>query len=248
MPGKTHAIVVGIGGWVFPPWRSTFYPPGMRAAEWLPYASRKLTSIEVNATFYRTQSAATFAAWRDATPEKFIFAVKGPRAATQTRDAERIAAAVERFLASGVTALGPKLGPLLWQLPANRRFDSDELAAFLDLLPAARDGCTLRHALEAQHPSFASAECAELLRAHNVAHVLVDDGAGVHAAPTADFAYLRLKGTVSEEPTGYSAAALDSWSGRTGDWARLRDCYVYVIAGAKERNPAAAAALIERLS
>lgn len=242
-----HPARIGIGGWVYAPWRATFYPAGMRPAEWLPYASGKLTSIEINGTFYRTQSEATFRAWHDATPEGFVFAVKGPRAATQSRDPERTAASVARFLGSGLTALGPKLGPILWQFPPTRRFDPEELSSFLDLLPPAQEGCGLRHAVEAQHPSFAAEDCAALLRGRNVARVLVHAGAEVEHDPTADFVYARLKGSVAEEPAGYTAEALDCWAARIGRWAEQRDCYAYVIAGAKERNPAAAMGLIERL-
>ncbi len=245
---KSRTIRIGIGGWVFAPWRETFYPPGLRASEFLPHASRQLTSIEVNATYYRTQNAATFRAWRDATPNGFAFSVKGPRAATQPRDAERAAPAVERFLASGLTELGAKLGPIAWQFPPTRRFDPEELAAFLDLLPPEREGCKLRHAVEAAHESFRSPECVALLRAHGVARVLLGLGGDTEPDDTADFVYARLKGTTTDEPAGYSAAELDAWAARIRDWSRRRDCYVYVIAGAKARNPVAARALIERLA
>ena len=243
-----HAIRVGIGGWVFAPWKDIFYPPGMRPAEWLPYASRQLTSIEVNATYYRTQTAETFQSWRDAVPDDFTFAVKGPRAATQPRDAERAGVAVRRFLASGVTGLDPKLGPIAWQFPPTRRFDPGELAAFLDLLPDGRDGCRLRHAIEAQHESFRSPECTALLRERGVAMVLLGTNGETEPAETGDFVYARLKGTVAEEEAGFSPADLEEWAERIRAWSKRRDCFVYVIAGAKARNPAAARALIERLT
>lgn len=245
-PSRT--IRVGIGGWVFTPWRETFYPPGLRAGEWLPYASRQLTSIEINATYYRTQSAETFRAWRDATPDGFAFAVKGPRAATQPRDAERAAASVDRFLASGVTELGAKLGPIAWQFPPTRRFDAGELSAFLALLPAERDGRPLHHAIEAQHESFRSPECAALLHGHGIAHVLLGLDGDADPDDTVGFVYARLKGTVPDEPAGFSGADLDAWAERIRRWSKRRDCFVYVIAGAKARNPAAAQALIARLS
>jgi uncharacterized protein YecE (DUF72 family) len=245
---KSHAIRIGIGGWVFAPWRESFYPPGLRASEFLSHASRHLTSIEVNATFYRTQTPATFRAWHDATPEGFTFSIKGPRAATQPRDAARAGAAVERFLASGLTELGAKLGPIAWQFPPTRRFDPAELAAFLELLPPERDGCPLRHAIEAAHESFRSPECLELLRAHGAAHVLLGLADDTEPHDTADFVYARLKGTMPDEPAGYAAAELDAWADRIRRWSGQRDCYVYVIAGAKARNPAAAQALIERLA
>jgi uncharacterized protein YecE (DUF72 family) len=245
---KSRAIRIGIGGWVFAPWRESFYPPGLRASEFLSHASRQLTSIEVNATYYRTQTAATFRAWHEATPEGFAFSVKGPRAATQPRDAARAAPAVERFLASGLTELGAKLGPIAWQFPPTRRFDAAELAAFLDLLPPERDGRKLRHAIEAGHESFRSPECLALLRAHGIARVLLGLDGDTEPDDTADFVYARLKGTVAEQPAGYSAAELDAWTERIRRWNAQRDCYVYVIAGAKARNPAAARALIERLA
>jgi uncharacterized protein YecE (DUF72 family) len=244
----SHTIRIGIGGWVFAPWRESFYPPGLRASEFLSHASRQLTSIEVNATFYRTQNPATFRAWHDATPEGFTFSIKGPRAATQPRDTARAGVAVERFLASGLTDLGAKLGPIAWQFPPTRRFDPAELAAFLDLLPPERDGCKLRHAIEAAHESFRSLECLELLRAHGVAHVLLGLADDTEPHDTADFVYARLKGTAPDEPAGYPAAELDAWADRIRRWSAQRDCYVYVIAGAKARNPAAARALIERLA
>ncbi len=243
----TRDIRIGIGGWVFAPWRETFYPPGLRAAEFLPYASRQLSSLEVNATFYRTQTEATFRAWHDATPDGFIFALKGPRAATQPRDAERAGAAIERFVGSGITALGAKLGPIAWQFPPTRRFDPDELGPFLTALPRDRDGIALRHAIEAAHESFGSEACLGLLRSHGVARVLLGLGADTEPADTAPFVYARLKGTVDEEQAGFSAAELEAWAGRIGGWAERRDCFVYVISGAKHRNPAAARALIERL-
>jgi uncharacterized protein YecE (DUF72 family) len=244
---QSRTIRIGIGGWVFAPWRETFYPPGLRAGEYLSHASRQLTSIEVNATYYRTQNPATFRAWHDATPDGFVFAVKGPRAATQPRDAARAAIAVERFLASGLTELGAKLGPIAWQFPPTRRFEPGELAAFLDLLPPERDGRTLRHAIEARHESFRSPECLALLRAHGAARVLLGLDGDTEPDDTAEFVYARLKGTTEQEPAGYSAAELATWTERIRDWSARRDCYVYVIAGAKARNPAAARALIERL-
>ena len=199
---NSHTIRIGIGGWVFAPWRETFYPPGLRASEFLPYASRQLTSIEVNATYYRTQTAATFRAWRDATPDGFAFSVKGPRAATQPRDAARAAPAVERFLASGLTELGAKLGPIAWQFPPTRRFEAGELAAFLDLLPrgARRLHAAPRHRGRARElPTRPNALA--LLRGHGVARVLLGLDGDTEPADTADFVYARLKGTVPEEPT-----------------------------------------------
>ncbi len=147
-------IRIGIGGWDFAPWRGLFYPKGLPRAEELAYAASHLTSTEVNGTFYRTQTPEVFRSWHDGTPKDFVFSVKAARAAAQRKDAAEAKPAVERFLQSGLTELGDKLGAILWQLPAGRRFDADELARFLDLLPPSLDAMPLRHALEAAHASF----------------------------------------------------------------------------------------------
>ncbi len=248
-PAKNcRAVRIGIGGWIFAPWKETFYPKGTRAADFLPYASRQLTSIEVNATFYRTQTPETFRAWRDATPDGFVFALKGPRAATQVREAARAAVGVERFLGSGLTELGDKLGPIAWQFPATRKFDRDELAAFLDLLPAERDGVRLRHAVEAAHESFRTPACDALLAERGVPRVLLGlDAADREPVEAGDFVYARLKGTLETEPKGFPEPELAHWTRRVAAWAERRDCFIYVIAGAKARNPAAAMAMIARL-
>jgi uncharacterized protein YecE (DUF72 family) len=241
-------IVVGIGGWNFAPWRGTFYPKDVPAARELHYASRKLTSIEINATFYRTQSAESFRRWRDDTPDGFVFAVKATRGTTHSRELEAMRQAIERFLDSGVLELGPKLGPLLWQLPPFRKFDEKAIAAFLDLLPATQDGVALRNVVEARDKSFADPRFAALLRERNIAAALVDSEK--HALldePTADFVYARLQRTEEDVPTGYAPKALDDWATRFRGWAETRDCFVYVISGAKVRAPAAAMAFIERL-
>jgi uncharacterized protein YecE (DUF72 family) len=241
-------IRVGIGGWNFAPWRGPFYPPGLPAARELEYASRAVTSIEINATFYRTQSASSFRRWRDTAPEGFVFALKAPRAATHLRVLGEAAPAVERFLASGIVELGAKLGPLLWQFPPTRRFERDALAAFLDLLPAERAGVALRHAIEARHPTFADPAFPALLAERGLSAALVDSPK--HPMIEQDeppFVYARLQRTAEDEPAGYPPAALDAWAAKAKQWAGRRDCFVYFIAGAKVRAPAAAQALIARL-
>ncbi len=241
-------IRVGIGGWTYAPWRGSFYPEGLKHADELSYAARHLTSIEINATFYRTQTPEIFRAWRDAAPPDFVFSVKAARAAAARTDADAAAASIERFLGSGVTELGAGLGPMLWQVPPTRRFDADTFARFLDLLPAARDGVALRHAFEARHPSFASPEALALLRARNIALVIVDRDDAPDAPPlTADFVYLRLERSVGAEPLGYSEDALDRWASRLRGMSAQRAVFAYVIAGAKHRAPAAAMALLARL-
>ena len=149
------SIVVGIGGWTFAPWRNSFYPAGLPHAQELSHASRQITSIEINGTFYRTQDPASFAHWRDSAPDGFIFAVKAARGTTHLKDITEAGAAIERFLGSGVTELGPKLGPILWQFPHTKKFDGVGFEAWLQLLPTERDGLPLRHVVEARHPTFA---------------------------------------------------------------------------------------------
>jgi uncharacterized protein YecE (DUF72 family) len=217
-------IRVGIGGWDFAPWRGgAFYPKGLPRKEELPYASRHLTSIEVNATFYRRQTPETFGRWRAATPAGFVFALKGPRFVSQSQELGR---GLDAFLASGIEELGPKLGPILWQL--RKRPDDAALDAFLGKLPR-----NLRHAVELPHPG-----ALDLFREHGVAVAVIDDdGYTLVDEPTAPFVYARLKGSP------YSAAQLDDWAARF----RGRDGFVYFISGEKQRAPEMAMALIERL-
>lgn len=267
-PGTSPApIHIGIGGWDFAPWRGAFYPPGLKKRDELAYASARLSAIEINATFYRTPSPATFAAWRDGVPEGFVFAVKAPRGATYTNDLDRAVAAAERFLNSGLAELGDRLGPILWQLAPARKFDAEMLERFLRELPTNLAGRPLRHAIEARHPSFAHPEALAILRAHDAARVIVDSEAHQLAGDvTAGFVYLRLQRTKEALETGYDAAALDAWAARLRTYAAgavphdlpaiapemtlprtPRPVYAFVISGAKVRAPAAAMALITRL-
>lgn len=241
-------IRIGIGGWNFAEWRGVFYPDGLPQRRELEYASTHLTSIEVNATYYGSQKPATFRKWHDQTPEDFVFAVKGPRFATNRRVLAEGGDSVTRFLNSGVTELRAKLGPINWQLAESKTFDPEDFAAFLALLPASHDGLTLRHAIEARHASFASEEAAALCRDRNIAIIRAGDSKFPEIdATTADFSYLRLMGT-TDIPTGYSDADLDRWADTARGIAGDRDLYLYVISGEKPRNPAAAMALIKRLT
>lgn len=258
-------IRVGIGGWTFEPWRGSFYPQGLPHKRELEYASRQLTSIEINGTFYRTQTAASFAKWRDETPDDFVFSVKAPRYATHRTVLGEGGAAIERFLASGLAQLGAKLGPIVWQFAAGKRFDAEDFEHFLRLLPSLWEGRRLQHVLDVRHESFACAEFVALVRRHGMAIVCNDSEEHPEIADvTGDVVYARLMRTTSAEVTGYSASALDAWVERASAWERgaepdgltrlgspteprQRDVFVYFIGGAKERAPAAALALLERL-
>ncbi len=245
---KPGRIVVGVGGWNFAPWRGTFYPKGLAQPRELHYASRELTSIEINSTFYRLQTPATFQKWHDETPDGFVFSVKAPRFVTQRSVLAEAASSIERFLGSGVLRLGGKLGAINWQLAPTRKFDAQDLAAFLALLPREAEGRALRHALELRHESFDCAEAIELARKHQVALVEAGDSDYPHIeARTAPFGYLRVMGTKAGAPKGYAPAALARWRERAQALAREGDVYLYFISGAKVRNPQAARALLAEL-
>jgi len=241
---------VGIGGWVFPPWRGVLYPAGLPQARELSHASRQVTAIEINGTFYGSQKPTSFRRWHDETPDDFVFSLKGPRFVTHRRDLATAGPSLDRFFASGVLELGAKLGPILWQFAPFLRFDEAAFAGFLALLPGEIDGRVLRDVVEVRHPSFAVPAFAELLRGNKVAVALVDDEKySMLDDITADFVYARLRRCALDEPAGYSPEALEAWAARARDWrAGGRDCFVYFINGAKIRAPAAAQALIERLS
>jgi uncharacterized protein YecE (DUF72 family) len=263
MPGK---IRVGVGGWTFEPWDESFYPPKLAKARQLQHASGLLTTIEINGTYYRTQTPATFAKWAADTPQDFVFAVKALRFTTNRRVLAEAGESVGKFLGSGLTELGPKLGPILWQFAPTKKFDPEDFGAFLDLLPPEQDGVRLRHAVEVRTDSFRDPAFIDLCRSRNVAVVFADsdDYPGI-PDPTADFIYARLQRSREDEPTGYSSAGLDHWAEVARGWARgeapagldyvattpapsgPRDAFVYFISGAKVRNPAAAQAMIERV-
>lgn len=266
---------VGISGWVYPAWRRTFYPKGLRQTDELGYAAARMTSIEINGSFYALQRAASWHRWRDATPDGFVFAVKGPRFITHVKRLGDVDAPLANFFASGVLELGAKLGPILWQLPPTLAYDEALLAGFLERLPRTRraaarlaaahdermegrsafaveEDAPLRHAVEVRHPSFAEAEeeWAGLLARHGVASVVADT-AGQYPRidrTTADFAYARLHGDEELYVSGYDDAALDRWAA----WASAhldagRDAYLYFDNDAKVRAPVDAMPLIARL-
>jgi len=243
---KAGNIYVGVGGWNFAPWRGPFYPKGLVQAQELHYASRQLTSIEINSTFYGLQKPATFQKWHDETPDGFVFSLKAPRFVTHRKRLADVS--VQRFLESGILRLGAKLGAINWQLPPTMPFDAEDLAAFLALLPRMLEGRALRHALEARHPSFDCEEFVALAREHDVAIVEAGDSEYPRIqARTAPFSYLRLMGTKPSSPKGYAPAALARWRDRAQTLARDGDVFLYFISGAKVRNPQAALALLAAL-
>lgn len=243
-------IRTGIGGWVYEPWRETFYPKGTKQSDELHYASRQVGAIEINATFYSRQKPESFAKWRDATPDGFVFALKGSRFVSNRRNLAEAGEGVRNFVAQGLTELGPKLGPIFWQLAKTKKFDPDEIAAFLALLPAKHEGHALRHAIEVGHDSFACPEFTDLARKAGVAIVYSEEEARPAIdARTADFRYARLQGMQSDIETGYPPAELDRLAALCRKWdGEGTDVLCFLINGAKERAPAAAMALAERLA
>ena len=269
MPSKTTGnIRIGIGGWTFEPWRGTFYPKDLPQKRELEYAGQHLTAIEINGTYYGSQKPESFARWRAETPDGFVFSVKGPRFATNRGKLAEAGSSIERFFASGVTELKEKLGPINWQLLPTKKFDPEDFEAFLKLLPDKAGGLPIRHVVEVRHESFRVPEFIALLREYQVAAVLTDKDAFPEIPDvTASFVYLRLQGMEEKIATGYPANELDVWAARAKAWAsggspsepkpiapaekkppKSRDVFIYMINGFKPKAPAAAMALIERLS
>jgi uncharacterized protein YecE (DUF72 family) len=263
---KSGAIRVGVGGWTYEPWRGTFYPGDLPQRRELEYASRQLTSIEINGTYYGSQKPASFVKWHDETPDDFVFSLKAPRYAMNRSVLAEAGNSVARFFASGVTELKDKLGPINWQFLPTKKFDPPDFEAFLKLLPREASGRALRHVVEVRHASFRTAAFIALVREYGVGVVIAGDSHYPQIADaTAPFAYLRIMGTTAAEESGYSDAALDSWVSRARALAGgtvpvglqcvlppdgngvPRDVYLYVISGHKVHNPAAAASLIRRL-
>jgi uncharacterized protein YecE (DUF72 family) len=245
---SSHQIRIGVGGWTFEPWRGSFYPEKWPQKRELEFASRKLTSIEINGTYYGSQKPESFAKWHDETPDDFVFALKGPRFTTNRRVLAEAGSSVERFFASGVMNLRNKLGPINWQFMATKKFDPDDFAAFLRLLPKSIDGTSIRHAVELRHDSFANPDAIAIAREHGVAIIIAADSEYPQIADlTAPFVYVRIMGTQQSEPSGYSATDLTKWEKQARKWGADRDVYLYVISGFKPHNPAAAMALIDRL-
>ena len=246
MAGKIH---IGIGGWTYEPWRGAFYPEGLSQKRELEYASRRLTSIEINGTYYSTFKPASWAKWREETPDGFVFAVKGSRYCTNRKELAGAGEAVARFTGQGLTELGDRLGPINWQFMGTKKFDAADTEAFLRLLPREVRGLPLRHTLEVRHESFKDERFYDLARRHNVAIVFADDDKfPAIDEPTADFAYARLMRTREDVETGYTPAEIGEWARRARSWAERGDAFVYFISGAKLRAPAAAQALIQSVA
>ncbi len=261
-------ICVGVGGWTFAPWRGLFYPERLPHAKELAYAAERLTSIEVNGTFYRSQTPATFRKWASEVPAGFVFSLKGPRFATNRRVLKEAGNSIKRFLNSGVTELGDHLGPLLWQFAPTKKFDAVDFGGFLELLPEKFDGRALRHVIEVRHDSFRTPEFISLLRSFALPVVFTDHAKYPNIADvTGDFIYARLQRGKDTIPTAYPAKEIAAWAGRLRSWAAgkspddlphvdpapkaksaPRDVFAYVIHEGKIRAPAGAMALIAKLN
>lgn len=241
-------IFVGVGGWTFEPWRGVFYPEGLVQRRELEYASRALTSIEINGTYYSSFKPPSWMKWKAETPESFVFSVKASRYCTNRKQMAAAAQSIERFFDQGLHLLGDRLGPINWQFMETKKFDAEDMADFFKLLPREIEGLPLRHALEVRHRSFQDPAFYDLARRNNATIVYADhDSFPKIDEPTADFTYARLMRSREEEEAGFSKQELDRWAKQVKSWAKRGDVFAYVISGAKVRNPAAAMALIERL-
>ena len=242
-------IRIGIGGWTYAPWRGVFYPDKLPQAKECEYATRAMSAIEINATFYGRQKPKSWENWEKVAPDGFQFAIKGSRYCVSRSKLAESGDSIANFFGQGFQVLGPKLGPILWQFAKFKRFDRDDIAAFIDLLPEELDGITLRHAIEPRHESFRDDEFFELCRARNIAVVFEDsDEYPLIEADTANFAYARLQRMSEEVPTGYDDATLTDFATRAQGWqAAGKDAFIFMINGAKVRAPAAALELQKKL-
>jgi uncharacterized protein YecE (DUF72 family) len=262
---KTGDIRIGIGGWTYEPWRGTFFPEKWPHKRELEYAAGKLTAIEVNGTYYSSQKPATFASWAKTVPDGFVFALKASRYCTNRKVLAEAGESIARFTGQGIVELGDRLGPILWQFMATKKFEPADFEAFLALLPAKQDGIALRHAVQVRHESFQTAEFVAMARAAGVAIVYADSADYPAIADVSgDFVYARLEAAVAEEAAGYTPAALDRWAAAARCWAEgrvvanlpyladpapiaPRETFIFFINGAKVRAPHGAMALIERV-
>lgn len=266
MTGKAGNIYIGIGGWTFAPWRGVFYPDKLAQVKELAYAASRLTSIEINGTYYGSQKPESFRKWAREVPDGFIFSLKGPRFATNRRVLAEAGDSVKRFYDSGVLELGNRLGPVLWQFAPTKTFDESDFGKFLEVLPKKLDGRALRHVVEVRHDSFCTPAFISLLRQFQVPVVFAEHGKYPAIADTvADFVYARLQRGSDEIKTCYPPKQLDVWAKRFQCWATggepddlprvgeaqpkkvARDVFAYVIHEGKVRAPAGAMELIARV-
>jgi uncharacterized protein YecE (DUF72 family) len=243
-----HQVRVGVGGWSFEAWDQTFYPPGLPKARQMAYMTRKMTAVEVNATYYSNFKPETFAKWRDDSPDSFVFSLKAHRFATVRKTREDMQKSIGLFLGQGITALKDKLGPINWQFPSHRKFTREYFDTFLSLLPKEKDKVRLRHALEVRASGFDTPEFFDLLTKYGATVVWADDGEFPKLRHEgADFAVTRMMRAQPSEPTGYTSADIAKFAKMYKDWSAGQDVYAFFISGAKERNPAAAMALQDKL-
>ncbi|WNV83762.1 DUF72 domain-containing protein [Umezawaea sp. Da 62-37] len=238
-----HDIRIGTSGWTYPEWRGAFYPEGLSQKRELEHLAARVNSVEINGTFYSLRTPANYRSWATRTPDDFVLSVKGPKLITHTKRLRDVDDDLAEFFASGISELGAKQGPILWQLPPSLPFHPARFTTFLDSLPPAR------HAIEARHDSFDTPEFAELLRSHNIATVLADSGGKfpVFDEVTADFAYVRLHGPGELYLGDYPSDALDGWVERVQEWAVERDVFVYFDNTMSGAAPYNAVDLSERL-
>jgi len=251
MATTKHPVRVGVGGWTYEPWRDNLYPKNLSQKLELHYASRQLTAIEVNGTYYSTMKPESFRKWHDETPDDFMFSLKASRFATNRKVLADAGDSIARFVGSGIAELGDKLGPIVWQFMPTKQFDAEDFEAFLALLPKKEGSRVLRHVMDVRHESFISLDYRKLAKKYKVSTVFTDsDKFPSFEEPEGDFAYARLMMSAADLATGYAPEALDEWAARAQAWAKTpakRDVFVYFINGAKEKAPAAAGALLERL-
>ena len=244
----TGKVRVGVGGWNYAPWRETFYPAGTKQKDELAYMASRMSAVEVNSTYYSTQKPATFANWAKAAPDGFQFAIKASRFATNRRVLAEAGESVAKVVEQGIVELGDKLGPILWQFMPTKKFDAEDFGAFLALLPARHAGVALRHALEVRHESFDDPAFIALAKQHGCAIVYAEhDDYPLIDADTASFRYARIQQAAAGKKAGYAAKELDRLAAQANQWAAKGDAYLFFISGAKERNPAAALAVQDRL-
>ncbi|MDR3513159.1 MAG: DUF72 domain-containing protein [Caulobacteraceae bacterium] len=263
---KRGEIRIGVGGWTFAPWRGVFYPADLAQKNELAYASRKLTAIEINATYYGSQKPESYRRWAAETPDGFVFTLKGSRFTTNRRVLAEAGESIGRFFDQGLTELGDKLGPILWQFAPTKKFDEADFGAFLELLPRTVDGRAIRHCVEVRHDSFSHPAFIALLRRFRIPVVFADHQTyPAIADATGDFVYARLQTGSDDVETAYAPSALDDWAGRLKTWAEggvpadltladpanaaprtPREVFAFIIHEGKVRAPAGAMALQAR--